>query len=83
MLAGGFSNARTLSGEILDDVEIINGKNDEKCSKSVSPIFENDSRGRAYSLSGQFTKETAIICGGKNQTGDLDSCFELNIDDFR
>ena len=78
---------------LINDVEVIklskNSKEDNKCTKFVSPMF-----GFAYNLgkdkdgmiieneaevlghTGQFAKDTAIVCGGLNGDGDVDLCYE-------
>ena len=39
-----------------------------------NPIIENEAQ--ALGLTGQFTKDAAIVCGGRNGDGDMELCFE-------
>ena len=83
LVAGGYS-----SGGPINDIELISGENNRACSMSVKPIFgsqfgyENDNEtfyeGDALGMTGQFTKEAAIICGGKNGIDNLNTCYEYN-----
>ena len=75
LVAGGYS-----SGSLINDIELISGENNTACSKSVNPIFDNETfyEGDALGMTGQFTKEAAIICGGKNRIDNLNTCYEYN-----
>ena len=75
LVAGGYS-----SGGPINDIELISGENNTACSKSVNPIFDNETfyEGDALGMTGQFTKEAAIICGGKNRIDNLNTCYEYN-----
>ena len=84
LVAGGYS-----SGSLINDIELISGENNRACSKSVTPIFgskyldiENENKtiydGDALGMTGQFTNEAAIICGGKNGIDNLNTCYEYN-----
>ena len=74
LVAGGYS-----SGRPIHDIELISGESNIACSRSVKPIFDSQF-GYQYALSmtGQFTNEAAIICGGKNNHDNLNTCYEYN-----
>ena len=82
LVAGGYS-----SGSLINDIELISGENNTACSRSVKPIFGSGFRdgnetfyeGDALGMTGQFTKEAAIICGGKNGIDNLNTCYEYNL----
>ena len=78
---------------LINDVEVIklskNAKEENRCTKFVSPIFgfsyilgkdkdgmivENEAEILGHT--GQFVKDTAIVCGGLNGDGDSNLCYE-------
>ena len=70
LVAGG--NSRSTNGP---DIEVISGKDNRHCSKSVKPYFgrsfidevgEIEHEGDALGMTGQFVKQAPIVCGGKN-----------------
>ena len=74
----------------INDVELLSlSEKDQKCSQFVSPILgayhilgENDlgpiveNEAELLGLTGYFTKDSAIVCGGKNGDGDQSHCFQ-------
>ena len=79
LVAGGFSGS---SGGPINDIELISGENNKACSRSIKPIFGRNfgtfNEGDALGMTGKFTKEAAIICGGKNKIENLNTCYEYN-----
>ena len=83
LVAGGYS-----SGSLINDIELISGESNRACSVSVKPIFGSKFRwndgndtfyeGDALGMTGQFTNEAAIICGGKKGIDNLNTCYEYN-----
>ena len=81
LVAGGYS-----SGGPINDIELISGENNTACSRSVKPIsgsqfgYGNETfyEGDTLGMTGQFTNEAAIICGGKNGRDNLNTCYEYN-----
>ena len=75
---------------LINDVELLSlSGTKNRCSKFVSPILgfsyilgsdelgpivENE--GELLGMTGIFTKDAAIVCGGKNGDGDQARCFE-------
>ena len=77
---------------LINDVEIISltPRTLKSCTKFVNkvngfdypigydgdgnPIIENEAE--ALGVTGQFTKDAAIVCGGKNGDGDVETCYE-------
>ena len=75
---------------LINDVELLSlSDKNKKCSKFVAPVFgasyilgedelgpivENEAE--LLGMTGFFTKDAAIICGGKNGDGDQARCFE-------
>ncbi len=84
MVVGGFS-ALAKNG-ITNDVELISTRPNRACSKFAKKII-----GNSYNISGQivrdsevlaptgqFAKQSPIVCGGKNAFNNLETCFEFN-----
>ena len=93
MVVGGYAeNVPGAPNNLLNYVEIIEPRYNprSRCSKSVSPIYGNlfevdiddnttivveDTQ--VLGMTGQFTKEAAIVCGGQGLEGYLNRCFEF------
>ena len=67
-------------------------KSDNTCTKFVSPVFGKayilgtdkdglivENEGELLGHTGVFTKDAAIICGGKNGDGDQKFCYEWDM----
>lgn len=89
MVIGGYASSRRGKPPgPTNDIEIINGKKDKFCSKAVKPYtglgYDNpetgilEKEGEVIGLTGYFSKEAAIMCGGKNFLENLNRCFEFN-----
>ncbi len=88
MVVSGYSDFDKQGKGPTNDIEIISGENNRACSKSVAP-FGNSFRdpetgeilkeGAVIGLTGQFTKEVPIVCGGKNVFDNLNSCWEYDL----
>lgn len=85
MVVGGYNSNRP--NGILNDVELITSKRNNVCSKHVRPIFGKayklpdgsiENEAQALGLTGQFTKDAPIVCGGKNGFENLNTCYEFN-----
>ena len=76
---------------LINDVELLSLEEGNFCTKVVSPIFGRsyllgededgfviENEAETLGLTGVFSKDTAIVCGGKNGDGDLNSCYEWN-----
>ena len=87
MVYGGYGqyNATQPKG-LLNDVELISTTKKNICSKHVRPVY-----GRAYVIGdiieneaqtlgavGTYTKDAAIVCGGKNGDDNLNLCYEFD-----
>ena len=82
-----FKDYVTFHWNSIDKNVSISGSKDETlsqtCSKSVKPnigrsIWLGEYEGDVLGLTGQFTKEAAIICGGKNWIDNLNTCYEYD-----
>ena len=86
---------RTRKGRV-NDVELLSlSKKENKCSRFVNPLFGQtrqyevkakeepiwENEAEIYGLTGVFSKDAAIVCGGKNrgtknESSDLNICWE-------
>ena len=89
MVIGGYTNndPRYPNG-LTNDIELLNSKNEELCSRTVKPFFgrrfqlDDDievNEYDTYGLTGQFVKQVPIVCGGSNIFGNLNECFQFDI----
>ena len=83
---------------LIKDVELLNlSKEKNFCSQFVNPIFGNsyvvgedelgllvENEAELLGMTGVFSKDAAIVCGGKNGDGDQNACYEWdsNINEY-
>ena len=91
MVVGGYSEGFS-DNNLLNNVEIIepNFNPKSRCSRSIRPVLgnlfevvtDNDTLivedTEITGLTGQFTNYAAIICGGQNILGYVNSCYEYD-----
>ena len=89
MVVGGYSDYRKDGiKSATNDVELISPTFSRSCSKAARPLpgittispinRRKESEGEKFGLTGQFSKEAPIICGGKNIRGNQNTCFEFD-----
>ena len=88
MVVGGFN--RDYCNKLLVGVELIGNNYNRACSQAASfnegYIITPEESGlpceinerAALGMTGEFTKEAAIVCGGRTFDGIQDKCFEFN-----
>lgn len=84
MVVGGYSDL--VSNGITNDIELISTRTNNLCTKFVKPYYGTsfnisgfiESEGDALGMTGQFTNEAPIFCGGKNGFDNLNTCYEFD-----
>ena len=90
-LKPGLINDVEVIKPMTEEDEEMDGKN--TCTKFTSPVFGNayvmgkdkdgliiENEGEILGHVGVFTKDAAIVCGGKNGDGDQKYCYEWDPD---
>lgn len=74
------------NGSLLNDVELVSTKPGNLCTKFIRPVFGRTFYidGTVYNAAqtigavGAYTRDAAIVCGGKNVIDNQADCYEFN-----
>ena len=73
----------------LHDVELLSAKKSNKCTKRVAPtrfaarafLWDNGTveyEAAKYGMTGLVSKDSILVCGGKNRIGNKEACYEYD-----